>query len=106
MAVMGAMLGADPVPHSRAEAESIVRDFLPDLRADDRSAEVLRLLLAQRPPSAMLIPFQAMVMRAAIDLLPDWARRMHGLHRPTLTRPAILAGTWGVAETVRWALKS
>jgi uncharacterized protein (DUF2236 family) len=106
MAVMGAMLGADPLPRSRGEAESIMRDFLPELRADARSAEVLRLLLAQKPPSVMLIPFQAMVMRAAIDLLPDWARRMHGLHRPTLTRPAILAGTWGVAETVRWALKS
>jgi len=105
VALIGRMLGADPVPRSRAEAEAIVGDFLPDLIADHRSDEVLHLLLRQRPPSALLIPFQTMTMRAAIDLLPDWARRMHGLHRPILTRPAIHAGTWGVAETVRWALK-
>jgi len=106
VAQIGEMLGADPIPHSRTEAEAIIRGFLPELSADSRSHEVLHLLLDQRPPSAMLIPFQMMTMRAAIDLLPDWARRMHGLHRPTLSRPAILAGTWGVAETVRWAMKS
>lgn len=106
MAQLGGMLGADPLPNSRAEAQAVIRDFQPELRADARSGEVLRLLLRQPPPSAMLIPFQAMTMRAAIDLLPGWARRMHGLHRPVMTRPAIVAGTWGVAETVRWALKA
>jgi len=105
MAMIAEALGADPVPRSRGEATAIVRDFLPELKADARSREVLRLLFDQRPPSLMLVPFQAMTMRAAIDLLPDWARRMHGLHRPTLSRPAIRAGTWGVAETVRWALR-
>lgn len=106
MARLGEMLGADPVPRGRAEARAVIRDFLPDLRADGRSREVLDLLLRQPQPSAMLIPFQAMTMRAAIDLLPGWARRMHGLHRPVVTRPAVVAGTWGVAETVRWALKA
>lgn len=105
MAQLGRMLGAGPVPESRAEADSVIRDFLPDLRSDARSREVLGLLLHQPPPGAMLVPFQAMTMRAAIDLLPGWARRMHGLRRPLVTRPAIVAGTWGVAETVRWALK-
>jgi uncharacterized protein (DUF2236 family) len=54
----------------------------------------------------MLVPFQAMTMRAAIDLLPDWARRMHGLQRPSFSRPVVHAGTRGIAEVVRWALKS
>ena len=105
MAVMAVMLGADPVPRSRAEAEAIIADFLPELNADDRSREVLHLLRHQPPPSLTLIPFQALTMNAAIELLPDWARRMHGLATPTLTKPAIRLGTRGIAETVRWALR-
>jgi uncharacterized protein (DUF2236 family) len=54
----------------------------------------------------MLLPFQAMTMRAAIDLLPDWARRMHGLRRPAVSRPIVHAGTRGIAEVVRWAMKT
>lgn len=104
MAQLATMLGADPVPKSRAGAAAIVRDFLPELTADSRSAEVLRLLLNQPPPSAMLVPFQMMTMRAAVDLLPGWARRMHGLRGPVLSRPVVRAGTRGVADTVRWAL--
>jgi uncharacterized protein (DUF2236 family) len=105
MAVVAEMLGADPIPRSRAEAEAIVADFLPELKADERSREVLHLLLHQRPPTLMLVPFQALTMNAAIELLPDWARRMHGLPTPTLTKPAIRIGTRGIAETVRWALR-
>lgn len=105
IAIIGELLGADPVPKSRAEAEKIVADFLPELKADERSREVLHLLLHQRAPSLALVPFQAMTMNAAVELLPDWARRMHGLATPTLTKPAIRLGTRGIAETVRWALR-
>ncbi|QDZ08136.1 DUF2236 domain-containing protein [Sphingomonas panacisoli] len=105
MAVMAEMLGADPVPRSRAEAEAIIAAFLPELKADERSREVLHLLLHQPPPSLMLLPFQTLTMNAAIELLPDWARHMHGLGTPTLTKPAIRLGTRGIAETVRWALR-
>jgi uncharacterized protein (DUF2236 family) len=105
VALIGELLGADPIPRSRAEAEAIIRDFLPELTADTRSHEVLHILLDQPPPSLMLVPFQAMTMRAAIDLLPDWARRMHSLRRPGLSRPVVHAGTRGIAEVVRWALK-
>ena len=106
VAQIGELLGADPVPRCRAEAEAIIRDFLPELKADDRSHEVLHVLLDQPPPSLMLIPFQAMTMRAAIDLLPEWACRLHGLHRPNLSRPIVHAGTRGIAEVVRWALRA
>jgi len=105
IAVIGELLGADPVPRSRAEAEALVADFLPELKADERSREVLHLLLHQRAPSLALVPFQALTMNAAIELLPDWARRMHGLPTPTLSKPAIRLGTRGIAETVRWALR-
>lgn len=105
IAIIGEMLGADPVPRSRTEAVAIVADFLPELKADERSRDVLHVLLHQRPPSLMLVPFQTLTMNAAIELLPDWARRMHGLPTPTLSKPAIRLGTRGIAETVRWALR-
>src|SRR3569623_1617225 len=96
------MRNGDPVPMSRAEAAAIIADFRPELCADERSAEVLRVLLIQPSPSPMLVPFQALTMNAAIDLLPDWARRMHGLRSRRPLRPAVRLGTRGVAETVRW----
>lgn len=105
IALIAEMLGADPIPRSRAEAEAITRDFLPELKADERSSEVLHLLMNQRPPSMMLVPFQVMTMSAAIDLLPDWARTMHALRGPRFSRPAVHAGTRTVAEVVRWALR-
>ena len=105
IAAIGQMLGADPVPKSRAEARAIIADFLPELRADERSREVLNLLLHQKPPSIILLPFQALTMNAAIELLPDWARHMHALRTPTLSKPVIRIGTRGLAETVRWALR-
>lgn len=42
-------------------------------------------------------------MGAAVDLLPAWARRMHGLPEPLVARPILRAGTLGVARTLRWA---
>jgi len=50
----------------------------------------------------MAEPVQALTMQAAIDLLPAWARRLHGLRAPTLSRPLVRAGTFGVAQTLRW----
>lgn len=105
IATIGRQLGADPVPASRAEADALIAAFLPELRADDRSADVLDLLLHQPPPSLLLAPFQAMTTGAAIDLLPNWARRMHRLPAPAIPRPAVRAGTHGMARTVRWALR-
>ncbi|HEX4695966.1 oxygenase MpaB family protein [Sphingomonas sp.] len=106
IAVIGEMLGADPVPRSHAEAAAIIADFRPELRADQRSAEVLRVLMDEPAPSLMLVPFQALTMNAAVELLPGWARAMHGLRSPHPVRPAVRLGTRGMAETVRWALRN
>ncbi|MGC6401679.1 oxygenase MpaB family protein [Sphingomonas sp. FW199] len=103
MARMGRALGADPVPESRAEAERLIASYRPELRVDDRTREVLRLLMAQRAPSAAAQPVQALTMQAGIDLLPGWAQRMHGLNTPMLARPLVRAGTTGIARTLRWA---
>jgi uncharacterized protein (DUF2236 family) len=96
-------LGADPVPQSRAEADALIAEMRPELKVDERTREVARLVLAQRPAKLAAQPVGLLTMGAAIDLLPDWARRMHGLNAPVLARPLVRAGTFGIASTVRWA---
>ncbi|WP_404336379.1 oxygenase MpaB family protein [Sphingomonas sp. MMS12-HWE2-04] len=99
-------LGADPVPRSRAEADALVAAMRPELRVDARTREVARMVLDQPPPSLAMAPFQALAFRAAVDLLPDWARRMQGLPGPRMATPAVRFGTNGLASTLRWAFRS
>ncbi|MEP7008048.1 MAG: oxygenase MpaB family protein [Sphingomonas bacterium] len=96
-------LGADPIPRSRVEAASLIATMRPTLAVDERTREVAHLLLTQRAPKLSAAPIQAITFQAAIDLLPAWARTMHGLSSSTLTRPLVHAGTFGLARTLRWA---
>jgi uncharacterized protein (DUF2236 family) len=98
-------LGADPIPHTRSEARDLIKAMQPQMLCDGRTREVARLVLGQQARNVMAEPMQALVMQAGVDLLPDWARRMHGLSSPRLSRPLIRAGTLGIARTVRWAFK-
>jgi uncharacterized protein (DUF2236 family) len=96
------MLDADPVPRTRHEAESLIQDFQAELRSDVRSRAFRDLILKTPAPSIGEVPVQALLMRAAVDLMPDFARRMHGLTRP-LAPPLIRGATFGMARTLRWA---
>src|SRR5271166_2637296 len=103
MARVAEALGANPIPRSRVEARRLIDAMRPALRCDARTREVAQLVLSQRTPSRVAEPFQALTMQAAIDLLPAWARRMHGLPSPALSLPLVRAGTLGVARALRWA---
>jgi uncharacterized protein (DUF2236 family) len=76
-------LGADPIPRSRADARRLIDTMRPRMLCDARTREVARLVLTQRAQNMAAEPLQALTMQAGIDLLPEWARRMHGL--PNLT---------------------
>ncbi|MBW4036889.1 MAG: DUF2236 domain-containing protein [Proteobacteria bacterium] len=105
MAVVAVALGADPVPRSRGEARDLVRAMRPGLRHDGRTREVMGILRNQPTTSFISGSFQALTMQAAVDLLPGWARRLHGLDNPVMARPLVRAGTFGVAQTLRWAFR-
>ncbi|MCY1177531.1 hypothetical protein D9M73_178430 [compost metagenome] len=106
MARIAEPLGVSPVPHSRAEAEAIMTAMRPQLRVDARTRDVAHVLLDQPAPSLAAGPFQAMTLQAGVDLLPGWARTMHGLAQPQLGRPLLRAGTFGIASTLRWAFRA
>jgi len=96
-------LGADPIPRSRAEADALIAAMRPELVVDARTREVARMVLDQPAPNLAVKPFQLLTFQAAVDLLPDWARRMHGLSGPGLATPVVRMGTGGIASTMRWA---
>lgn len=101
MADIGAALGAQPVPWTKAEARRLLNEMRPLLQTDERTREVVRLLLGRRADASLAAPIQHLTIQSAVDLLPDWARRMHGLPAPFA--PLVRAGTRGVARTIRWA---
>jgi uncharacterized protein (DUF2236 family) len=103
MARIGTALGADPVPRDKAGAERLIAAMRPALRTDERTREVARLLLNRRAENPLAEPLQALTMQAGLDLLPGWARRMHGMPGLGLASPLVRAGTLGVAQTLRWA---
>ena len=103
MADIGTMLGADPVPRSKAEARHIIADMraapaqrCPHPRNGRTSCSTARPTTNSPNRSSRLTG------QSAVDLLPDWARRMHGLPAPPFA-PFVRAGTLGMARTLRWA---
>ena len=96
------LLDADPVPQTRAEAERLIRQFRNELVADDRTRAIRDLVLRAPVRSLKEAPVQSLLMNAAVDLLPPFAREMHGIPRPMLP-PLVRGATYGIAGTIRWA---
>ena len=101
-AEIGRLLKADPVPRDRQSAERLIAEFRAELRADSRTRAFRDLVLKAPTPSAAEAPMQILLMNAAVDLMPDFARALHGLRRP-LFRPVLRGAMFGVASTLRWA---
>lgn len=96
-------LGADPVPETRSEANALIAQFRGELRATNRSREVAAIILNPQSAGFRAVPVQAVMAQAATDLLPRWARKMHGLNSSMFARPMVDAATFGMASTLRWA---
>jgi len=105
MAVMANALGAHPIPRSKGEAQRLVAKMRPQLRCDARTREVANHILRPHAANWLGEPVHVLTMQAAIDLLPAWARRMHGLHVSGLSLPLIRTATFGMAQGVRWAFR-
>ncbi|MDP9441706.1 MAG: DUF2236 domain-containing protein, partial [Actinomycetota bacterium] len=96
MAVVAEKLGATEVPVTRDGVRAYLRAVRPELVAGPDAADVMRFL--RRPISADPASRYAhqLLVLAAEDLLPGWARAMHGIRRPMATdvgfvRPATAA---------------
>jgi len=96
------LLCADPVPQSRAAAERLIRDVRAELASDQRTRAFRDLVLKAPVRSLAEAPVQSLLMSAAVDIMPPFARKMHGLQKPILP-PIVRGATFGLASTIRWA---
>lgn len=101
MALVAERLGGDPVPRDRVSAEALIQSMRPALRADVRTHEVAQLVLNQSVGAAFTDAASAVIMQAAVDLLPEWSRTMHSLKTPRGLQ--VRAGAHVLARTLRWA---
>ena len=96
------LLDADPVPRTRVQAERLIARFRPELRSDERTRAFRDFVLKAPARSPAEAPVQLLLMNAAIDLMPPFARQMHGVAPPMLS-PVVRGATAGVAQMLRWA---
>jgi len=106
IALVAERLGARDIPRSRREVGDYLTRMQPQLLCDERSREVLRLLLAAPAPSRLAKPFGALMMKAGIDLLPDWASAMLDVSQNLLQRQLIRASVNRSAPMLRWAVRN
>jgi uncharacterized protein (DUF2236 family) len=102
-AVVAERLGATQVPKTRGQVEQYFIDVRPQLRFDERTREVARVLMAQPAASPTVAPFQKLFLDGGVDVLPRWAARMHGMDLTAARRAAIRAGVAGVGGVLRWS---
>lgn len=105
-AVIAERLGARNVPRSARAVAEYLKQIRPQLLYDERSREVLRILLNAPAPSLLAKPMGALMMQAGIDLLPDWASEMLGVQQTALQRRMIRASVKRSAPVLRWAVRN
>ena len=104
-ALIAERLGARNVPRSSTEIAAYLHNIQPQLLCDQRSREVLRILLNAPAPSWMAKPMGSLMMQAGIDLLPLWACEMLELQQAPLQRKMVRAGVKRSAPVLRWAVR-
>ena len=105
IALIAERLGARDVPRSCAEVDEYLRRMRPQLQCDARSLEVVDILLNAPAPSRMAEPVGKLMLKAGIDLLPEWACAMLGLHLGAVERRMIRLGLDNTAPVLRWAMR-
>lgn len=99
-------LGAEAVPVSRAEVARYMARVRPGLRADDLTREAAEAILSPPKMDARIAPFAQLFFQASKDLLPAWARAMHGFDGARAPTPVVRLGVAGVGGVLRWALRN
>ncbi|MEE4680446.1 oxygenase MpaB family protein [Pseudomonas alliivorans] len=104
-ALVAERLGARDVPRSREAIADYLASVRKDLVCDERSREVLRLLLDAPAPNWLAKPFGVLMMQAGIELLPTWASDMLNVAQGPSKRKMIRSGVNRCASVLRWAVR-
>ncbi|WP_010487582.1 oxygenase MpaB family protein [Pseudomonas sp. S9] len=106
VALIAERLGATEVPRSRAAITQYLEDIRPQLLCDERSLEILRILLNAPAPSVLAGLAAKLFMQGGIDLLPGWAQDMLGQSVSKRRSRLIRLGIHRLAPLLRWAVRN
>ncbi|WP_236177080.1 oxygenase MpaB family protein [Pseudomonas qingdaonensis] len=105
IALVAERLGARDVPRSRQAVAHYLQAMRPQLACDERSREVVRVLLEAPAPSRLAKPVANLMMQAGINLLPDWAGELLERTPHPLKRRLVGLGIDSTAPVLRWAMR-
>ncbi|MER2099459.1 MAG: oxygenase MpaB family protein, partial [Pseudomonas qingdaonensis] len=105
IALVAERLGARNVPRSRQAVAHYLQAMRPQLVCDERSREVVRVLLEAPAPSRLAKPVANLMMQAGINLLPDWAGELLERTPHPLKRRLVGLGIDSTAPVLRWAMR-
>jgi uncharacterized protein (DUF2236 family) len=90
VATIADRLGAEYVPRSRVAVRAYFRDVRPQLEAGEQALGAIEFLTAPMRGHPVMTAAHQAVIRAAIGLLPGWARDMLGVPHPGLVGQAMV----------------
>ncbi|CAM3909412.1 oxygenase MpaB family protein [Rahnella victoriana] len=99
-------LGAVNVPESVAAVETYLQAMRPQLRCDERTLEVVKLLRNAPAPSRLAKPVGSLMIQAGFELLPDWAATQLGISHSPSKRKIVRFGTRRIAGVLRWSVRN
>jgi uncharacterized protein (DUF2236 family) len=104
VATIAERLGADDVPRSRVAVRAYFRDVRPELEAGEQALDTMSFLVKPMPGNAVMTAAHQVVVKAALGLLPGWARDMLGVPHPGLvTQAMVLPAVHLLLGTLRFA---
>lgn len=102
-AVVARALGARDVPETERDLIEVVRSYRPELVRTPGALDVAAFLRHDAPVPRAARPAYRLLVAAAVDLLPGWARGLLDLpDRGPAASVAVKAGTKGVLAGMRW----
>ena len=99
-------LGARNLPKTPQAVADYLQNMRPQLRSDERTQEVAHVLMTTRLPGRLAQPAGAILMKAGIDLLPDWAQEMLNLRLSPLEQRIVRGGVHTIAAVLRRSVRN
>ncbi len=104
-AVIARRLGVTDPPTTEAELAEVIEGYRPELRATDHAREAVRHVVLKPPLALAVRPAYAVLVAAAVGLMPRWSRRPLRLpFLPFSERTVVRLLGSAATGTLRWAL--
>jgi uncharacterized protein (DUF2236 family) len=107
IAEVGRRLGVLDPPTTEAELEEALASYRPELRATPEAREAVRYVVLRPPIPLLARPAYAVLVAAAVGLMPTWTRLPLRLPLLPVTERTVVKVLSGAATgTIRWAMSA